>query len=100
MDLQPMRGTTIACPICGGWEHPGRSCPEPNPVTDVAAALAREVQETERLRRALQDANTAIGWLCSMVCEGPEFHGAVTVLKAAQKDALKAAHIINQALDH
>jgi hypothetical protein len=24
--MQPMKGTTVGCPICGGWDHPGQPC--------------------------------------------------------------------------
>jgi hypothetical protein len=60
--------------------------------------LLATIDEKNRYRAALQDAERAIGAFSSMVFEGPEFYDSLTVLKAAQRDAMKVYTIVHEAL--
>ena len=61
---ETLRGTTIACPICGGWEHPGRACFPPqvslcskHQDTHLTCGKCRDelMAERDRLRTALEE---------------------------------------------
>lgn len=67
-------------------------------VTELEAECNAFRDEKNRYRAALQDTERAIGAFSSMVFEGPEFYDALTVLKAAQRDAMKVYTIVREAL--